>query len=49
MGEFFIDDDDIISMQVKDGVGLFVIFEVICKDGVYVLKVDVEEGVYVVK
>lgn len=48
-GELFIDDDDTISMQVKDGTGSLVTFEATRKDGVYVLKADVEEGAYAVK
>lgn len=48
-GELFIDDDDTILMEIKDGTGTFVTFKATRSHGQYVLKAHVKEGAYAVK
>jgi alpha-glucosidase (family GH31 glycosyl hydrolase) len=49
-GELFIDDDDTILMEIKEGTGTFVKFEATrSSHGQYVLRSIVEEGAYALK
>lgn len=49
-GELFVDDDDEILMEVKDGSGTFVTFDATrSRNGEYVLRSEVREGGYAVK
>jgi alpha-glucosidase (family GH31 glycosyl hydrolase) len=49
-GELFIDDDDTIVMEIKEGTGTFVEFQATRSfGGQYVLKAGVKEGAYAVK
>lgn len=48
-GELFIDDDDQVQMEVKDGTATFVKFAAFRSNGRYVLKANVTEGAYAMK
>ena len=48
-GELFIDDDDQVQMEVKDGTATLVKFAAFRSNGRYVLKANVTEGAYALK
>lgn len=45
-GQLFVDDDDQVQMEVKDGTATFVKYQAFRSNGRYVLKAEVTEGAY---